>query len=187
MFAQNYMFFYILSFFLILMAFLILFLPRFYQMIVAAILFFLGISILYFGFNSLFLGFLQIFIYIAAIITLLIIGYRATKKTDEKKYSFTDKKFVLSILMFVIIIAMTCLLLYYFSKVPNDYIMTDFWNKNEFSLFVSFFVTAKALFTEYFLAYGLVIITFISVLTGVSILIAKEKKVQDIEGENNNG
>lgn len=158
------------------MAFLILVLPKFYQMITASILFFGGISVLYFGFNSLFLGFVQLFIYIFGIISLLIIGYRATKKIEGKKPRILDKKFFFSAVTFAVILILICLLVYYFSKVPDE-LGTLLGNKNEYPRLITFFATAETLFREYFLAYGLVIIAFISVLTGVSILIAKEKKL----------
>ena len=158
------------------MAFLILVLPKFYQMITASILFFGGISVLYFGFNSLFLGLTQLFIYVFGIISLLIIGYNATKQTDGKKPRIIDKKFFLSIITFTVILVSICLLVYYFSRVPDE-LGTLLENKNEYPRLITFFATVETLFRDYFLAYGLVIIAFISVLTGVSILIAKEKKL----------
>ena len=168
------------------MAFLILILPKFYQMITASVLFFGGISVLYFGFNSLFVGLSQLFIYIFGIVSLLIIGYNATKQTDGKKPRILDKKFFLCIITFTVILVSICLLVYYFSKVPDE-LNILFQNKNEYPRLITFFATAETLFKEYFLAYGLVIIAFISVLTGVSILIAKEKKLKNNEKKTKEG
>ena len=174
--------FYILAFLIIISALCTIIMPRVLWSVFCCGLFFLLISGLCFSMNSIFLGIFQFIIFGIFIGTLFYIG---AKQNKEEKFSLPFVKkprlfwsFVFSFIMIVFI----GMLVNYFLKTNSFGEILPGGNEFNASKLLSIYLIVKTVFSDYFLAYILVILTLLASLVGVGILIPK-KKAEDNNGQ----
>ena len=142
------------------------------RIFLTGLIFFTGAGVLYFGFNSVFLTVCQFFIYCFSILILLIIGYNAT--FEEKKVHISKSDFISGLFLISLLSVLIFMLVYYFYKTnPANLIFVD--KQISYSKIISLLITLKSVFIENILSYVLVMISFTASVTGICILIPKDK------------
>lgn len=180
--STNPIFFYSLSFILILTSLASIFLPKISYSLRSLFIYFITLGVLFFCLKSFLAGALHILIFAVLLIALLYILISKTNIKDKKTDILYKKSpsFWLAILGFFLVIIAGIFILKYFSDAIGFKNMIIFSDKNSYTKLASAFLTVKSIIKDFFLSFILTISIIILSVTGIlNILISRTDKKEE--------
>lgn len=177
---ENILFFYILVLGLIITAVMTIFSRKIFYAVISAGIFFFLTAILYLTLNSILASIFQTVICVFLISGLIFAAYRQISEDesieDNKLPLIKKSRLWIFLILGLAFVFLSGLLFYYFTELKTDELVLYSVEDIILSKWVSFVVVIKAVFVNYILAYGLVILSLFAGVTGAGILITKNKR-----------